>query len=292
MQNICTLSDYNYLNKGLALYESLLKTKSKFKLYYLCLDHKSFQKLTELSLEDIIPINIDTFIDSDEKLKELKKDNWYFCMSLASYFSNYLINIKGLESLLYIDSDIYFHRNINEFVNIFKEKEIAIFRHRQFKLNEERPEGLFNVGVVYFTNGKFGKKVLSWWSDAVLNKKYPHLATCGDQKYLDMFIQLMPENAIYIDGDVGHGAPWQWQLYDLSSYIEEGIILWENKKQILYFTHFSQFDFDKERLKYIPSTMHHIYTPLDYYNTNKDLKFIYDSYFSVLKEVKNKFNLN
>ena len=49
--NCCTLSDYNYLLKGLVLYDSLEKhNKEDFRLYYLCLDQKTYDKLKELNL--------------------------------------------------------------------------------------------------------------------------------------------------------------------------------------------------------------------------------------------------
>jgi hypothetical protein len=44
-------------------------------------------------------------------------------------------------------------------------------------------------------------------------------------------------------------------------------------------------------LTYIPSKMHHIYTPIKSYSKNKCLKKIYDDYFENLKEIKNKYSL-
>jgi len=280
---LTTVSDYNYLIKGLTLYQSLKDSGSDFNLNYLCLDEKSYKHLIGLSLECLTPYFVDDLISQDEVAKRLHtSDRWYFCMSMASYFSKYIIQ-KEAESVTYIDSDIYFHKDINSMVEEFGEKEIAIFRHRQFDPNIPRPEGWFNVGVVYFKNGKFGKKILDWWSESVLHRKHPELSTCGDQKYLDMFPQMCPEEFIYIDGEIGHGAPWQWQLYDLSQLQATGTITYQEKKQILYFTHFSQFSLDLSGNRYIPSTMHHIYTPLESYVKNEELKVLYDRYFENLK---------
>ncbi len=288
-QYLVTLSDYNYLSKGLTLYQSLIDTNSNFTLHYLCLDDASFDKLILLNLPYLIPINVSQYLHQDPILCQLKiTDRWYYCMSLASYISNKLL--VHLDSIIYVDSDIYFHQSINSLVNVIGEAQIAIFRHRQFSLDQPRPEGFYNVGVVYFKNSKFGKKVLSWWSDAVLNKKIPELATCGDQKYLDSFPQLCPEECIYIDGEIGHGAPWQWQLYDWSKYELEGKIIWEGQEQLLYFTHFSQFSHDYNKGTYIPSTMHHIYTPLLAYQSGS-LKKIYDNYFKELNSTIKKFKL-
>jgi len=45
MKEICTVSDFNYLSKGLALYESLIEYSDNFILNYLCIDDKSFKIL-------------------------------------------------------------------------------------------------------------------------------------------------------------------------------------------------------------------------------------------------------
>jgi len=288
MKNLCTVSDINYLIKGLTLYESLLKNTSSFKLNYLCIDDECYNKIIPFQNESLKIYNVNDFINFDKKLEKLKNDDYkYFCWALASYFMNYLMTQLN-EPISYIDSDIYFYHSFNEVLNEIKTEEIILFRHRQFNLDINRPEGKFNVGVIHFNNTFFGKKALSWWSDSVLNKTYPHLATCGDQKYLDELLNICPEETILIDGNIGHGAPWHWQLYDLSSFHEDGYIKWDNKKQKLIFTHFSQFTIINDG-NYIPSTMHHIYTPINEYHNNKNLKLIYDNYFKELNKTKQKY---
>jgi len=285
MINICTVSDKNYLNKGLSLYESLLKNVDVV-LHYLCIDEVSFIKLKKYSSVRLKVYSVDEFLKNDLILKNLKESDYkYFCWSLASYFSNKMLE-TNIDSITYIDSDIYFHKDIKKIYDGIGNKEVAIFRHRQFPLNFKSPDGLYNVGVVYFKNTPMGKKVSDWWSDAVLNKKYPEYATCGDQKYLEFFPIMCPEDCIFIDGDIGHGAPWQWQLYQFK---ENGNILWGDKEQELIFTHFSQFKDNVD--SYIPSTIHHIYTPLIMYETNKELKKIYDNYHNKLQKVKIKYEI-
>lgn len=289
--NVITLSDYNYLVKGLSLYRSLVQSNSDFKLHYLCLDQQSYEKLRSLSLEGVIPYSAEEIAKNDPTLNNIRTtDYWFFCMASASYFMNYLMN-NGVNEMTYADSDIYFHRSVNELVELFGEKEIAIFRHRQFPLEFPRPEGWFNVGVVHFKNGKFGRKTLQWWSDAVLNRRYPELATCGDQKYLDRFPEMCPDEAIYADGEVGHGAPWQWQVLDLSTIEKDGCITFEGTRQKYFFSHFSQFSVDFNKDTYIPSTMHHIYTPLEDYEKNEVLKRLYQNYFNELKKTRIEYGL-
>jgi hypothetical protein len=287
MKNICTVSDENYLYKGLTLYESLKKYNKNFKLHYFCIDDNTYDKIKKYESDSLIPYKISDF-NGENQIIELKNiDYKYFCWSLASYFSNFLLTHKNIESITYIDSDIFFHNDIDILFNSIGNKDVAIFRHRQFPLGINRIEGYFNVGVIHFKNSNVGKTILNWWADAVLYRKYPHLSTCGDQKYLDEFVNICPKENIFIDGDIGHGAPWHWQLYDYSEYFKDGTIIWDNKKQLLLFSHFSSFKFQDNG--YIPSMQHHIYTPIQYYIQIPELKLIHDNYFNEIRLTINKY---
>jgi hypothetical protein len=291
MKNICTVSDIKYLYQGLALFESLTKSED-ITLHYLSIDQISYDILKNINNNKLIIYNIDDLLNNDDNLINLKNSDYrYFCWSLASYFSNYLLSKNVGDSITYIDSDIYFHEKIEHLFESFSNKDVGIFRHRQFNVNTPNIEGYFNVGVVYFKNSPKGLEVLNWWCDAVLFKKYPGLSTCGDQKYLDEFPKMCSNDEIFIDGNIGHGAPWLFQLYDYSQFIENNIIIYRGEKQKYIFTHFSQFEPNYENNTYIPSKMHHIYTPLTLYNKNKNLKKIYDDYFENLKVIKNKYLL-
>ena len=287
MNHLCALSDYNFLPKGLTLYRSLREKSSDFILHYLCLDKKSFDKLSPYS-SDTLKVYHDEEFSSDQTLKNLKlEDKKYYSYTLASFFSNYLLN-KLNSDITYIDSDIYFHQDIDLIFKEIGEKEVGIFRHRQYDPRVPNGNGWFNVGVVHFKNTESSRYMLGWWADAVLNRKFPELATCGDQRYLDAFLAL--EDKLFVDGDIGHGAPWQWMLYDFNSYVEDGCITWFNQKQKLVFSHFSQFEYSVPDDTYNPSTMHHCFTPEDMYSSNAGLKKIYDDYFAQIKQTHKKYN--
>jgi hypothetical protein len=274
MNNLCTVSDINYLHQGLALYDSLRKTSKEFTLHYLCLDTETYNIISKLD-SDIQAHHIRDLLAKDDELVNIKNGNYsYFCWLLASYFSNVLL--PKYADITYIDSDIYFHRDIQLIFDEIGTRDVGIFRHRQFPLDSPRPEGYYNVGVVHFKNTPAGRGTLSWWADAVLNKRYPDLSTCGDQKYLDHFPNIC--ETLYVDENIGHGAPWQWQVYEL---LDGNRLVWEGQTQDLVFTHFSSFRLTKS--SYIPSVQHRGFTPASEYTTNKNLKAIYDEYYSQIK---------
>jgi hypothetical protein len=199
-------------------------------------------------------------------------------------FTHYVTSIVECDSITYIDSDIYFHKDISLLFDAFGTKDCGIFRHRFLADHEDSPYGKFNVGIVYFKNSGKGREVLDWWTDAVLYQKYPNLATCGDQKYLDMFPRICGREYIYIDDGIGHGAPWNWLVYDMTS-LESGVIQWKGQSQPLVFTHFSKFiySFEKDTFECTNGQIYHPYTN---YNRIYEYKPLYDlhaRYFNSLK---------
>jgi hypothetical protein len=257
----------------------------------LCIDDRSFRLLD--GLENIVPYRLIDILDKDEALAKLSKQNYrYFCWSLASYFTNFLMENKNVgASITYVDSDILFYDRIETIIKQIGDKDVGLFRHRQYPMSYPNGNGWFNVGVVYFKNSDIGRGLLSWWADAVLHKKYPELSTCGDQKYLDAFL-IKNEGNLFIDGNIGHGAPWHWQLYDYSSYLEDGCIIWQGQKQKLVFSHFSDFEIDLDNNVYMPGLRHVSFTPSQMYNSNVALKQIHDDYFSRIKHVHKKYGLD
>lgn len=273
MRHICSASDIKYLMKGLTLFESLRETSSEpFTLHYLCLDDESFNVVR--NIDGILAYRYSI----SNSLKELRDTDYLlFCYASASVFCDHLL--KYYPEITYADSDIFFHKDISKIWTEIGDNSVGIFRHRQF--SSPRPEGAFNVGVVYFKADQIGKAVCSWWADAVVSGRYPDYASCGDQKYLDFFPYLC-HGKLFVDGHIGHGAPWQWQLYE---YVDDDIV-WEGERQELIFTHFSQCQFEP----FIPSTSHHCYTPPSMYH-NPAIKSIYINYYRKMQAVKEKYNL-
>lgn len=290
MIQLCSLSDKNFLAKGLALYESLSEHTKSFTLHYLCMDDESYSIIKNVEHNNIIAYHLDSFLENDSQLAVLKEGDYkYFCWTLASYFTNYLMS-KDIGSIAYIDSDIFFYDDFKIILDEIGNRSVGVFRHRQYPMSVNDSNGKFNVGVVYFKDDDTGIETLNWWSDAVLYKKYPHLAGCGDQKYLDAFLVL--EDKLYFDENIGHGSPWEWQLYDFGTYNKDGCIQWDGVKQKLIFSHFSHFEYDIDRDYYNPSTTHYIFTPANMYTDVVNLKKIYDDYYQKIKKVVKKYSLN
>ena len=281
--HITILCDYNYIHFSLALVYSLLeKSKEDFVIDFLCLDDETYEIIKTINYK------VKAYRECD--ILKCKKLMWYkhndklnYFYTLASYFSNFIMKTIDCKSVMYIDSDILFHKDVYYLYNAFGEKDVGIFRHR-FTGNKDFC-GEFNVGVVYFKNSQKGRQVLEWWAYSVLYKKYSELGldSCGDQKYLNMFPRLLNENELFIDGNIGHGAPWNWVDTDLTN-VDKYLIKYKNSEQVLVFTHFSKFMYDFLKDTYDEKYLG--YSTLTNNNSvfnHQSLKILHNEYFFHLK---------
>ena len=285
IKKLCTVSDYNYLNKGLALYESLQKHSNGFQLYYLCLDDKTYDHLTNLNLANLTPINSKSV---HLNYTEIEPYN-YYCWSLASRFSQYLVNKYDFYDILYIDSDIFFFNNVDivydEMYSV--NKSIGIIPH--LNLSYDSPNGKYNVGIVYFKNDDVGRGCLDFWVSCVTNSNNPYFeeyGTCGDQKYLELF-EIKYEDGVHILGNTfAQAAPWNYYLFD---YIDKNKVVLEGKQLPLVFIHFCKFVFYPESDTYEPMNDKSIYTKeiLPF----KNVVEMYDDYSLQIKDVYDKYQL-
>jgi len=252
MKYLCTLSDKNFLAKGIALQLSLIEHSSEpFRMYYLAMDQEAFDTLSELEIKlspnghALVPVSLAELEKNQEELRTARNNRPYneYCWTLASYFSDYLLNHENIDHITYIDSDIYFYADIDIFYKELGEKSVGLVTHRH--ISRGHRDGAYNVGVVYFKKDKPGTDCLFWWKDAVLNKKYPEYFGCGDQKYLEGFEPLIgAQNICIADETYAHGAPWHYRLFGWDDYIEKGTIVWGGRVQPFVFNHFSRMTYD------------------------------------------------
>tara|TARA_Y100000996_G_scaffold389189_1_gene349408 strand:- start:4047 stop:4922 length:876 start_codon:yes stop_codon:yes gene_type:complete len=252
MNYFCTLSDKNYLSRGLCLIDSLTENSSEdFAMYYLCLDYETYRVVSEFG-DNVVAISLDEIerewnvADSLLNYKNVVPYNEY-CWALASTFSRYVLEVLEKSSVMYIDSDIYFYKDPQIILEELGDNSVGIIRHRHN--TNSSPDGEYNVGVVCFKNDPVGTSCLNWWNDAILNFKYPELRTCGDQKFLERFVPLFGEDCVCVlDETFAHGAPWNYRLYVYDEYGNDGCVIWGDKKQPFVFNHFSRLDYDDEKI--------------------------------------------
>lgn len=264
MRYFCTVSDKNYLSKGIALYDSLNSANREFILFYLCLDDITYNFLEKKNYTGLMPYNL-KHIKAPPKNKFSNHTD--FCYSMASYFTNWLMENVPRESIAYLDSDLYFYQDYECIFDEIKNKSIGIIEHR---IPTYANVGKYNVGIVYFRNDRYGNKCLKRWRDLLLNpdnKYVPEYGNCGDQKYLELFPKWYKSKVHIIN--CGHGAWWNNRFYRF----DKQDIIWNGKRQKLIFMHYSKFELNGTTYKHNEMTA-----------MPNELKEYYDHYYKIIKD--------
>lgn len=256
MNYYCTHSDINYLAKGIALYNSISALDPNFKLFYLCTDDATYTTLCKLGLPSLAPISLANLEQQNKELSLARNnppsqygDSYsQFCWTLTPYFINWLLRneIPRKGELLYCDADLYFYHPPQLIFDACAVCSVGIHTHQFESYNPDTNNvGEFNVGCVFFRNDIDGAIISDHWKNWLLNPKnkyYEKYGTCGDQKYLDLFIPLFGEKNVCVfdrDTDILHGAPWNFTRY---YYHPRNEVFKPNEPlKKLVFNHFSHF---------------------------------------------------
>lgn len=293
MLHVCTSFDFKYILQGLALHKSLKNnTEGDFLLHILCIDVGCFDALVEQDLP-----NVKLYLpENDPELRDihtLPNCNWgtdyaNYCWHLVPWFVNKLLNtvIPLNEPLMYCDADIYFYGDPRIITGKVDTRAVGIHTHGfGTEPDPNRETGHYNVGVMVFNRTEVGLAIAGAWKDWVFNPQralYPKYHTCGDQRWLDLFIPVFGAKnvCVFDEGSIalGHLAPWNVDNTTISG---NGAMVRDGKPMPLLFFHFSHFrwDFSQDRW------WDHILDVPEWNPSKKaDIKKFYEDYYLTIKE--------
>lgn len=291
MLNFTTFFDFNYLPKGIVLYDSLLKRiECPFKLYLLCLDEETFNffSLNKVDFKFIELISLKDFEFSNPELLSAKMNRsiveYYF--TLSPILPLYLLENYEIDHICSMDADLYFYSSPEYLFDSLKQHSIIITPHKFSKqlINLEK-YGLYNVSFQIFKNNKIGISCLNKWKRECLDwcyDKYDDLNhRFADQKYLDNWHNDYNNSILTLLGSDCGLAVWNINNYNL--FMKNNDLFSDGKKVIFY--HFHNF---KSISKNIVLDGFYEYKV----NRNRVLDKIYLDYWSDLRKVIVKYNLN
>jgi len=222
MYYFCTYFDRHYIDKGLALYHSLVRHCSPLQLWVLCMDDVTYHILSEMQLPQVHLIALTEFERDDRLLQQAKLNRslieYYFTCtpSLPIYV---LDHVPEVDVITYLDADLYFFSSIELIYQELGNKSVLIIGHRfPPALNDLEIFGIYNVGLLSFRRDVNGLTCLHWWRDRCLEWCYDRVedGRFADQKYLDDW----PERfaGVAVSHHKGAGlAPWNVANYNYSS---------------------------------------------------------------------------
>lgn len=219
MKNFVTLFDINFINHGIALYESLKKTTNDFILYIFCFDDATFDiinKIKQDSDKGIIPIRLKDLENQYCDLKNVKKERsaGEYCWTSTPFVIKYCLEFLEVDAVTYLDSDLYFLKSPSNIIELLpKDKNIIITKHNysdEFITLSSKQSGVFCVQFMYFNKEKSSIEILNQWANECIEWCYAYYDQendrFGDQKYLDKWVNY--EN-VFIPDNVSFAAgPW------------------------------------------------------------------------------------
>lgn len=287
--NYCTVFDKGYLNRGLALYYSVLKyNKEPFRHFILCADDVAYEILSKMNLKYVAPFKLHEVENSDPKILEAKgnRNHTEYMWTLSSFFTHYILTkYEDIEYVTYLDADLYFYASPEIALQDMGNSSVLITPHNLASKKREEIVGKYNVGMVIFKNDANGSACLKWWKDECLKWCYDSITSdkYGDQKYLDYFEQKFKGVFVYHQKGACL-AGWNIRNYVGKIFKKNGQIQIDG--DTLIFFHFSQWR------QYFPKSPLMPFGPLGAYDyifpPSLHKKLIYNEYASAIYSAMDK----
>ena len=290
MMIFCTLFDSNYLDKGLAMYRSLVDNCPDFRLYVLAMDDKCEEVLNDYKYENLTTINLNSFVDK-VGLRDIQKTRTHgsFCWTCTSFLIDYVLSVFGEPICTYVDSYLFFYSNPQCLIDEMGDKTVQIVEHRFNPTIEGRliknKSGTYCVEFNTFKNTENAIKLLHWWEDRCVescslsgekNKVF------GDQYYLEKWGE---KDFVSVLQNPGGGvAPWNIAQYQLSQgcAIQSPVIIEKKTKKefklVFYHYHY---------ISYYSSKKVNIHVYRDIVADDSLVHFLYYPYLTKLNTIKN-----
>lgn len=243
---LCTLFSFGYLDKGLALFESLSKVSRDFVLYVLAMDDDGYDFLRDVSDERLVPIRLSDFEDAE--LLEAKQNRSFgeYCWTCSSPLIRYVLDTYQEPWCAYIDADMFFYADPSVLFDELEERggSVLLTGHRFSWYEKERAEvvGHFCVEFNLFRNNAAARGVLDKWiaQSLLACSAESGKDSFGDQKYLDGLTE--DYDFVLETSHLGAGvAPWNVAQYQLVSHEKGGgyKLICRGREVDLVFYHFA-----------------------------------------------------
>ena len=238
----CTYFDRNYLIKGLSLIESLkAHERSDFTLFAVCLDEITRLLVEQLAPPNVVPIALHAIERGDDSLAAARADRTlveYYWTLTPTVIAWLLERHPEIESLLYLDADLYFFDAPDSVWDEMDRTSVLIQPHRfSPELSHLERYGLTTWGWSVFVETMMAPRCsiggvgvcLEWCHCRLEEGRY------GDQLYLNRFPEI--SKRVHPLAHIGGGvAPWNHMQYALTLG-REGRPLVDGQPVIFYHFH-------------------------------------------------------
>ncbi len=286
MTYFATLFDYNYLSRGIVLYNSLKLHCTHFTLYILALDIQTERFFTENHFEDIVLISLHELEENDSQLFSIKpkRSLFEYYFTISPCFPLFLLTKYNLPHICTLDADIKFYSSPSLLFEYLKEYSIVITPHKFSKENSNLTSyGKFNVSFQIFKNDEVGYSCLNHWRDQCIDWCYDYVDgyKFADQGYLNNWPLVYKDSLKILDDDVSGIAPWNVNQYKMEF---KKRMFFNNSKELIFY-HFQGFNSFQDNIATGSFEKYNV-------KINFAIKKLYVDYWSDIKSTNQKFQLN
>jgi hypothetical protein len=241
----CSIASKDYVIKVLTLYKSLNRRIDNFRLFICCTDEISYNVLKKISPKRITLIPVYEIEKETPLLINIKKDRNMkeYCWTLKSPVIKYVMDHFGIQSVMYLDADLYFFDKPDKIFDEWKDYSILMCTQRgSYEL--ESNHGHYQAGLLGFRRDGYGIPCLSWWKGKCLDWCFDRIDKnnnrWGDQKYLEEWPYEF--KAIKVVKDLGiDAAPWNTAFYNNFTIENKNNEVYVNKDKLILY-HFGSLD--------------------------------------------------
>jgi len=220
-EHYVTLFDACFLPQGLCLYYSLLKNAGDFVLWVLCIDQDCFDLLQRLNLPRLRLLHLGSLETPELLAVKPNRSRAEYCWTLTPFASRFVFEAdQSVERVTYLDADMYFFKNPRPIFKEFEQsgKQVLITEHAYAPENDQSStSGQYCVQLLVFNRASLNT-VSKWWQDQCIDwcKSYFEDGRFGDQKYLESFERLFPDDVHVLTNLDILLAPWNASRFPYS----------------------------------------------------------------------------
>lgn len=209
----CTFVNYGYLDRALAMLESMRQCIEAFSIEILCFDTATVDFFNKHSFPEVICMPISDFEKRQPDVAATKNERTqseYFFTCTPSFICDVLERNPSINIITYIDADMIFYNTPQPIFELMKNKSIMATEHGFIERDMHNLKyGRFNAGWVTLRNNSTGKECayrwrnqcVAWCFDRLEDNKF------ADQKYIDEWPELYADQMLIAPPSINCG-PW------------------------------------------------------------------------------------
>jgi len=206
----CTIVSGEYICQGLAMYNSIKRHTPEFHLWILCVDELVYNLLEQLDLEKVTLLSLDNIVD--EKLSKVKQKRNLdeFCWTLKASLLSYLLNNHwNLESIVYVDADLYFFTDASVIFRDWGEGSVYVTK-LGLSSKWAKKVGKYSSGLIGIKRDDVGGECLEYWKRKCIDWCYDKFdeQRWRDQKYIEEWENIAGSALVVSENSGINLGPW------------------------------------------------------------------------------------